>query len=79
VLGCGEPLPSPADFELSHFDASGQTWQLYAPFMGLDPGFRRIDTRSRRFYKRRRPSVLAIPDLLFRIRYYHQDHLGSSA
>jgi RHS repeat-associated protein len=70
-----------ADFELWHFDSSSQIWQLHLPSIpDSDPGSPEFLGPGQAFFmKADVPSDLEIPDAALRIRYYHQDHLGSSS
>jgi RHS repeat-associated protein len=75
-------LPGPsANVALWHYDATSQSWQVQAPAVpGSDPGFPEfLSPGDAIFMNPVAPVELNIPEAAWRIRYYHQDHLGSSA
>jgi len=76
------PLPGPGtDVALWHYDASIQGWQTRAPALpGSNPGFPEfLDPGEAIFMIAGAPAELEIPEAALRVRYYHQDHLGSSS
>jgi RHS repeat-associated protein len=63
---------------LWHHDASSQTWQIQAPV--LPDGFPKfMAPGSAIFVQADVPAELQTPVAALRMRYYHQDHLGSSS
>lgn len=70
-----------ADVSLSTFDPFEQLWQLREPAIPFsDPGFPEfLAPGAAIFVKAGSPAELEIPEEALRVRYYHQDHLGSSS
>jgi RHS repeat-associated protein len=77
----GEKAGVRADVALSIFTASTQLWQFVEPSIPLaDPGFPEfLAPGEAMFIQADAPAELSVPDAALRIRYYHQDHLGSSS
>jgi RHS repeat-associated protein len=79
-----EPLPLSGvreDVTMSVFQPAAQRWQLHSPnFPGPPHDFPEILAPGEAVFVRAdAPAELEIPDVALRIRYYHQDHLGSSS
>ncbi len=79
-----EALPLPIenpDLVLWRHDARNQVWQFYATAIpGSDRGFPEFLAPGEAIYLNAgAPSELSVPEEALRIRYYHQDHLGSSS
>jgi RHS repeat-associated protein len=75
-------LPAPGlDLTLWHHDAASQMWYLRAPAVpGPDAGFPQVLAPGEAvFINAAAPVELETPDAPLRVRYYHQDHLGSSS
>jgi hypothetical protein len=72
-------LPDPsANVALWHYDAPSQSWQVRAPAVpSSDPEF--LSPGDAIFMNPAAPAELRIPEAALRVRYYHQDHLGSSS
>ncbi|MBE0540506.1 MAG: VCBS repeat-containing protein [Verrucomicrobia bacterium] len=77
----GESAGVRADVEMSVFTASTRLWQLHLPAIPFaDPGFPAFLAPGQAiFLNADAASELRVPDAVQRIRYYHQDHLGSSS
>lgn len=77
----GERAAVKADLALWHFDPSSQRWKARLPSIpSADPDFPEVlATGSVVFIQSDAPAELAMLDRALRIRYYHQDHLGSSS
>jgi RHS repeat-associated protein len=76
-----DPGDTQAATDAWHFDLSSQCWLSHLPSISnSDPGFPEYLAPGQAiFINADAPSDLAIPDPALRIRYYHQDHLGSSS
>lgn len=70
-----------ADVALSIFQSSAQLWQLHLPAIQIsDPSLPEYLAPGEAVFARaNEPAELEIPAAALRIRYYHQDHLGSSS
>ena len=77
----GERAGVRADVALWHFDSFSQGWESRLPAIPvLDPGFPGfLSPGSAVFVQTETPRELTVPDAALRIRYYHQDHIGSSS
>jgi RHS repeat-associated protein len=77
----GENAGLTASVNLSSFDSRSQIWQLYEPFIPFaDAGFPRFLAPGEVIFANAdAASDLKVPDAALRVRYYHQDHLGSSS
>ena len=66
---------------LWHHDPSTQTWQIKAPVVShvATPFPKFMAPGSTVFVQADGPAELEVPNTALRIRYYHQDHLGSSS
>jgi len=78
ALNPGGALPFIAAWR---FDLCTQSWLSHLPaFSSSDPGFPEYLAPGQAIYFHAdAPAELQIPDAALRIRYYHQDHLGSSS
>jgi RHS repeat-associated protein len=77
----GERAGVGADVTLSHFDPFTQHWVQRLPSIPLlDSAFPEfLPPGAALFARADSPAELIVPDATLRIRYYHQDHLGSSS
>ena len=77
----GEGAVVRADVAMSHFDPFTQHWDQRLPSIPfLDAAFPKfLPPGAALFARADLPAELTIPDATLRIRYYHQDHLGSSS
>ena len=70
-----------ASFAFWNYDSPAQTWQIHSPPMPeLAAEFPdMVAPGGAIFVNSASSATLAVPDVSMRIRYYHQDHLGSSS
>ena len=75
------PLPGVAGLDLWHHDAASQTWEIRAPAIPTsDPLMPELLAPGEALFVRTAvPAELEIPAPVLRVRFYHQDHLGSSS
>lgn len=69
------------EFAMWHFDAASQRWQARLPSIpDFDPDFPDfLAAGAAVFIGTEVPAELTLPDRALQVRYYHQDHLGSSS
>jgi RHS repeat-associated protein len=70
-----------SDFALWYHDPIKQSWQIHAsPVPDPDTSFPQfLSPGEAMFVRVGAPAELVAPDSALRVRYYHQDHLGSSS
>ncbi|MHB1306150.1 MAG: toxin TcdB middle/N-terminal domain-containing protein [Limisphaerales bacterium] len=68
------------ELSISHFDAFRQSWEIRFPALALrDPAFPDLVAPGEPvFVHAATATEIEVPDTALRVRYYHQDHLGSS-
>ncbi|MCI0534712.1 MAG: FG-GAP-like repeat-containing protein, partial [Verrucomicrobiales bacterium] len=77
----GERAAVRADVALWHFDANRQIWENHLPAIPVvDLDFpKTLSPGAAILAHAEAPAELIVPDAALRLRYYHQDHLGSSS
>jgi len=80
-LECRQRSAAEAGAALASFDSLGQFWQLREPVLAFaDAGFPKVAAPGRAmFINSQSPAELEVPEPALRIRYYHEDHLGSAS